>query len=321
MALLAGYESKEAGYQRSPPYLEATTQSVMPPKRRDSLSPGVTAAGGGVGGGGSGPVSVDPTLPDVVARMPHADLLERRDVIKSRLGVIAIRDTGTAAGAAAASAGAAGAAAAGGGAGAASTRGGRSSKPKDKHNGGARGTAKRAARPDAATSSSSPAAAAATQAEEQVHELDRPIVPYDPKTDVHWDFVMKEMMWLGADFQSERKTQISTGKKVSLAVRQFHKSKESRRIREMAEFELKRRRLANRMARDVRSWWTKVERVIAYKQKVNADAKRRKEMDKHLVFLVKQTERYGKSLAERHALEGDAAAATTESDARRYCPG
>lgn len=32
--------------------------------------------------------------------------------------------------------------------------------------------------------------------------------------------------------------------------------------------------------------------VIAYKQRLEADESRRKAMDKHLVFLVKQTERY-----------------------------
>ena len=47
------------------------------------------------------------------------------------------------------------------------------------------------------------------------------LIPYTPKTiDTHWDFVMKEMMWLGADFQGERKRQISSAKK--LASRYVH---------------------------------------------------------------------------------------------------
>lgn len=41
-------------------------------------------------------------------------------------------------------------------------------------------------------------------------------IPYSPKTtDTHWDFVMKEMMWLGADFQGERKRQNSLAKKLA----------------------------------------------------------------------------------------------------------
>lgn len=42
------------------------------------------------------------------------------------------------------------------------------------------------------------------------------LIPYSPKTtDTHWDFVMKEMMWLGADFQGERKRQASSAKKLA----------------------------------------------------------------------------------------------------------
>ena len=129
-------------------------------------------------------------------------------------------------------------------------------------------------------------------------------IPYTPKTDTHWDFLMKEMMWLAADFQSERKRQVSTGKKVAFSIRQFHKTKEARRTRELAEAELKRRRLAGRIGREVKGWWTKIERVIAYKQKVESDVERRKAMNKQLVALVNQTERYGESLA-LHGYESD----------------
>jgi hypothetical protein len=41
-------------------------------------------------------------------------------------------------------------------------------------------------------------------------------IPFVCKTDTHWDFVMKEMMWLGADFQGERKRQVSLAKKMAL---------------------------------------------------------------------------------------------------------
>jgi hypothetical protein len=41
------------------------------------------------------------------------------------------------------------------------------------------------------------------------------LIPYTPKADTHWDFVMKEMMWLGADFQGERKRQHGLAKKLA----------------------------------------------------------------------------------------------------------
>ena len=127
--------------------------------------------------------------------------------------------------------------------------------------------------------------------------IDQPQVPMIEKTsDVHWDFTMKEMMWLATDFQAERKRQMSLAKKLASAVHQYHKTRESRRQRGLAEAELKRRRLAAKLGRDVKGWWTKIERVIAYKQKCSADEERRQAMNKQLVTLVKQTEKYTESL-------------------------
>ena len=124
-----------------------------------------------------------------------------------------------------------------------------------------------------------------------------PLIPQITKTDTHWDFVMKEMMWLGVDFSAERKRQLSLAKKLAGGVRQYHKTKESRKLRELQEAELKRRKLAARLARECKGWWTKVERVVTYKQKLHADDQRQKAMNKQLVALVKQTERYSESLS------------------------
>ena len=133
----------------------------------------------------------------------------------------------------------------------------------------------------------------------QKEKIEDEIVRVIPKKDVQWDFLMKEMMWLAADFQSERKRQISKGKKIAGAVRQFHNTKETRRLRELAEAEARRRRLAARLARDVKTWWTKIEKIITFQQKLEANELKQKRMDKHLVFLVKQTERYSMKLNEQ----------------------
>lgn len=51
-------------------------------------------------------------------------------------------------------------------------------------------------------------------------------------------------------------------------------------VRELAEAELKRRRLAARIGREAKGWWTKIKRVITYKQKLSADGERHKAMNK-----------------------------------------
>ena len=137
-------------------------------------------------------------------------------------------------------------------------------------------------------------------------------IPYDAKIDTHWDFLMKEMMWLGADFMGERKRQHALAKKQANGIKQFHKSKETRRIRLLADAELKRRRLSAKIGREVRSWWTKVERVIAYKQKLSADKERRKAMNKQLVELVRLTERYGEKVSQGGTTDNHNASLTIE---------
>ncbi|KAL7499866.1 hypothetical protein ACHAWT_007886 [Skeletonema menzelii] len=108
------------------------------------------------------------------------------------------------------------------------------------------------------------------------------------------------MLWLSADFQSERKRQISHAKKLSNAIKQYHATLHSRKLRERAEFEARVRRLAGKLNRTVqRGYWKKIERVVGYKQRLDGEERRKKDMDKHLVFLVRQTEKYGESLTQR----------------------
>jgi hypothetical protein len=108
------------------------------------------------------------------------------------------------------------------------------------------------------------------------------------------------MMWLAADFAAERKRQVSLARKAASGIKQHHKTRESRKVRELADAELKRRRLAGKIGRQVHGWWTKIERVISYKQKLSADEERRKAMNQQLVKLIKLTERYGEQITSQN---------------------
>lgn len=57
------------------------------------------------------------------------------------------------------------------------------------------------------------------------------------------------------------------------------------------------RRLAARVGRDVKKFWTKIDKIISYKVKLQADEMRKAAMDRHLKNLVTQTERYASALA------------------------
>merc|ERR1712222_271226 len=105
------------------------------------------------------------------------------------------------------------------------------------------------------------------------------------------------MMWLSADFKAERKTQMSSARRLASSVQKYHETKEKRRLRQLQQAENKRKKVAAKIGRDVKGWWTKLAKVVAYKQKRNSDEERQKAMNKQLVALVRQTERYTESLS------------------------
>eukprot|EP00953_Heterococcus_sp_UTEX-ZZ885_P000541 816-Heterococcus_DN1.PRE.2 len=114
---------------------------------------------------------------------------------------------------------------------------------------------------------------------------------------LHWRSLLKEMVWMAEDFQKERVRNKSALRKLSKSLGMYFRNSEARAARKEREELANTRRTASKVAREVRQFWGKLNRIVAFKQKLEADELRRKAMDKHLVFLVKQTERYTTMLA------------------------
>ena len=131
------------------------------------------------------------------------------------------------------------------------------------------------------------------------------VVPYADKTDTHTDFLLKEMQWLSADFASERKRHHSLRRKLGASLRAHFASLESRRLKALADAELKRRRLAAKLGRDcVKAWWNKLDKIVTYKQKLSLEENRRRAMNQQLVKLVQRTEKYGRHWKQLHLQKG-----------------
>lgn len=75
------------------------------------------------------------------------------------------------------------------------------------------------------------------------------------------------------------------------------------------------RRLAARIGRDVKKFWTKIDKIISYKVKLQADEMRKAAMDRHLKNLVTQTERYASALAMTFQQEEEQKAPVEEVEA------
>ncbi|XP_058771334.1 protein PHOTOPERIOD-INDEPENDENT EARLY FLOWERING 1 isoform X2 [Vicia villosa] len=126
--------------------------------------------------------------------------------------------------------------------------------------------------------------------------LEAPKDPRRPKT--HWDHVLEEMVWLSKDFESERKWKLAQAKKVSLKASKGMLDQATRGEKKMKEEEQRLRKVALNISKDVKKFWTKIEKLVLYKHQMELEVKKKKARDKQLEFLLGQTERYSTMLAE-----------------------
>ncbi|KAJ4705577.1 protein PHOTOPERIOD-INDEPENDENT EARLY FLOWERING 1-like [Melia azedarach] len=126
--------------------------------------------------------------------------------------------------------------------------------------------------------------------------LEAPREPRRPKT--HWDHVLEEMVWLSKDFESERKWKLAQAKKVALRASRGMVDPATRGEKKLKEEEQRLRKVAVNISKDVKKFWTKIEKLVLYKHQVELDERKKKALDKQLKFLLGQTERYSTMLAE-----------------------
>jgi HSA len=118
------------------------------------------------------------------------------------------------------------------------------------------------------------------------------------KIDTHWDYLLKEMQWLAADFISERKRHVAGAKKWALSAATHHEGAAAREARALQAARQQQRKVAARLGRAcLKQYWGPVQRVVTYQQKVSYDQFRQQQMNQQLVRLVQQTEQYTALLA------------------------
>ena len=122
------------------------------------------------------------------------------------------------------------------------------------------------------------------------------VVPTRLKT--HWDFVLEEMTWLSSVFQQETKVKKLTSRKCAKMVQKYFSDKilEKKRAEKAQEQNL--RRIASNMAKEIRTFWSNVEKLYEYSLKTEIEKKRKAALDEHLNRIVDKTEKYSTLLAE-----------------------
>ncbi|XP_017779332.1 PREDICTED: helicase domino isoform X2 [Nicrophorus vespilloides] len=125
-----------------------------------------------------------------------------------------------------------------------------------------------------------------------------PKVQEMPRVKAHWDFLLEEMVWLAADFAQERKWKKAAAKKCARMVQKYFQDKALAAQRAEKAHEQHIRRVAAFCAKEIKNFWSNVEKLVEYKQNTRLEEKRKKALDQHLSFIVDQTEKYSQLLAE-----------------------
>uniref|UniRef100_J3LG01 DNA helicase n=1 Tax=Oryza brachyantha TaxID=4533 RepID=J3LG01_ORYBR len=126
--------------------------------------------------------------------------------------------------------------------------------------------------------------------------LEAPREPRRPKT--HWDHLLGEMTWLAKEFDSERKWKLSMAKKIAQRANKGVVDQATKDERKQKEEEVRLRKVALNISKDVKKFWTKIEKLVFYKNQLELEERKKKALDKQLDFLLGQTERYSTMLAE-----------------------
>ncbi|CAF0730259.1 unnamed protein product [Brachionus calyciflorus] len=129
-----------------------------------------------------------------------------------------------------------------------------------------------------------------------IKRLPKLVEPQRIKT--HWDYVLDEMVWMSTDFAQERKWKINSCRKIAQSIQKYFKEKELKLEQAQKEEEKRHKKQAGLIAREIQLFWKQVEKIIEYKHKSINEEKRKVEMDKHLNFIVDQTEKYSSWLME-----------------------
>lgn len=128
-----------------------------------------------------------------------------------------------------------------------------------------------------------------------------PKAPEAPRTKNHWDYLLEEMMWLANDVIEERKWKISLAKKISRAVLRYWEIQATKGDRDKKSLELTLKKIASNISKDIKKFWSNIEKIVKYKQDMKAESKKKEMMDRKLEMLVGQTEKFSDMLAKNLA--------------------
>ena len=140
--------------------------------------------------------------------------------------------------------------------------------------------------------------------------------PSEPlRNRAHWDHVLDEALWLAADVRAERAWKRAAARRLAVEAQRAVRARVAARQRAARDAEARLRRVAARAARGVRRFWRQIEKLAEYKHRSVLEKRSARSMNRHLDFIVGQTEKYSSLLAENLATNQVTKAAMQGADA------
>ncbi|CAH1646380.1 unnamed protein product [Spodoptera littoralis] len=124
-----------------------------------------------------------------------------------------------------------------------------------------------------------------------------PRVLEPPRAKSHWDYLLEEMAWLAQDFAHERKWKKQAAKKCARAVQKYFQDKALAAQKAEKAQELQLKKIAAFAAKEIRTFWSNVEKLVEWKRVRRVERARKAALDEQLSYLVDRTERYSRQLA------------------------
>lgn len=120
--------------------------------------------------------------------------------------------------------------------------------------------------------------------------------PPRPKT--HWDYLLEEMRWLASDFDQERKWKRKAAKKCALMVYKHLQEKRLKKEREEQAKLQQLKKMAATQAKEVRSFWSSMEKIVDFRQQTKLEETRKKAWGLHLNYILDQTSKFSNTCLE-----------------------
>lgn len=83
------------------------------------------------------------------------------------------------------------------------------------------------------------------------------------RTKTHWDHLLGEMAWLAKEFDAERKWKLSMAKRIAQRANKGVVDQATKDERKQKEEEVRLRKVALNISKDVKKFWTKIEKLAS----------------------------------------------------------